>query len=178
MTVADSSEPIDAYTQGSVAFDAFYVTEYPSVVRLVVALCGRRDLAEELAQDAFLAAHQRWGTVGAYDQPGAWVRRVAMNRALSSLRRRAIEARLLLRLGHERERTLELPAREAELLAAVRALPHRQSQVLALTFLEDRSVADVARILECDENTVRTHLRRGRTALSGRLRDEVVTDDV
>jgi len=56
VTVADSSEPIDAYAQGTIAFDAFYQAEYPSVVRLAAALCGRRDLAEELAQDAFLAA--------------------------------------------------------------------------------------------------------------------------
>lgn len=106
------------------------------------------------------------------------MRRVALNRALSSLRRRSIETRLLLRLRHERERTLELPASEAELWKAVRALPHRQAQVIALAFLEDRSVTDIAHVLGCDENTVRTHLRRGRLALSGRLRGEVVTDDV
>jgi RNA polymerase sigma-70 factor, ECF subfamily len=169
VTVAEPSEPIRAYAQADTAFDAFYVAEYPSVVRLLVALCGRRDVAEELTQDAFVAAHQRWHNVGTYERPGAWVRRVAMNRALSSLRRRTTEARLLVRLGRERERLIEMPTNESELWQAVRALPARQAQVIALTFLEDRSVAEVAELLGCDENTVRTHLRRARESLASKL---------
>jgi RNA polymerase sigma-70 factor (ECF subfamily) len=176
VTVAESSEPIDPYVHLAVAFEAFYAAEYPSVVRLAAALCGRRDLAEEVAQDAFLAAHQRWSSVGAYEQPGAWVRRVALNRSLSSLRRRATEARLVMRLRGDRARTIELSEPEIEVWKAVRALPPRQAQVLALTFLEDRSVAEIANILGCDENTVRTHLRRGRMTLSNHL-GQAVRDD-
>ncbi len=51
-------------------------------------------------------------------------------------------------------------------LDAVRRLPRRQREVIALTLLEDRSIAETAAILGCGEETVRTHLRRGRQALA------------
>jgi len=47
------------------------------VVALVYGLSGSRSAGEELAQEAFLAASRRWDEVSAYDDPGAWVRRVA-----------------------------------------------------------------------------------------------------
>ena len=55
------------------------------------------------------------------------------------------------------------------LWAAVRALPRRQRQVVALRFVEDRSIGDIASIVGCDEPTVRTHLRRGRLAVAATL---------
>ena len=47
--------------------------DYQAVVGLAYALSGSRWLAEDLAQEAFLAAHRNWPRVSAYDQPGAWV---------------------------------------------------------------------------------------------------------
>jgi RNA polymerase sigma-70 factor (ECF subfamily) len=159
------------------SFDCFYRSEYAAVVRLAYTLTGRRDLAEELAQDAFLAAHRNWTKVSGYDDPPAWVRRVVANRSTSSGRRHLTGLRLLARLSHERPAEPELSEPTHELWAMVRALPKRQAQVLALTFLEDRSVADVAAVLGCGEETVRTHLRRGRQALAGQLRPEPITTD-
>jgi RNA polymerase sigma-70 factor (ECF subfamily) len=178
VTLADPSDPAETtYAVVELSFDAFYRAEYRAVVRLCAALCGRRDVAEELAQDAFLAAHQRWASVRAYGHPEAWVRRVALNRALSTLRRRTTEARLLLRLGNERPRLVELSRAEDELWSAVRALPRRQAQVLALVFVEDRSVRAIADVLGCDEDTVRTHLRRGRLTLREQLGEEEHADE-
>jgi RNA polymerase sigma-70 factor (ECF subfamily) len=152
-----------------VDFDGFYAAEYPAAVRLAFVLTGRRDLAEEQAQEAFLAAHRRWDRIAGYDDPAGWVRRVVVNRSLSVLRRRTTEVRLAARLRRERlaEPALE-PADEA-LWAAVRSLPRRQAEVLALAFVEDRSVADIAAVLGCGEATVRTHLRRGRLAVAANL---------
>ena len=48
-----------------VLFDDFYRTEYAAAVRLAWTLTGRQDVAEEIAQDAFLAAHRRWTQEGA-----------------------------------------------------------------------------------------------------------------
>ncbi len=152
------------------SFDDFYATEYAGVVRLAMTLTGRADMAEELAQESFVAAYRRWSRVAALDDPAAWVRRVATNRCVSSGRRYVTELRLLARLRQER------PARSGggqvaddELWAVVRSLPRRQAQVLALAFVEDRSVADIAGLLGCGEETVRTHLRRGRQAVAQRL---------
>ena len=136
------------------------------MVRLTLALTGRRDLAEELAQDAFVAAYRQWPRVSGYDQPGAWVRRVATNAALSALRRRSSEVKGLARLGRQRQQEVDIPEEDQELWAALRALPKRQAQALALVVVDDLSVAEVARVLQVGEETVRTHLRRGRVALA------------
>jgi RNA polymerase sigma-70 factor (ECF subfamily) len=51
----------------------------------------------------------------------------------------------------------------------VRALPKRQSQAIALHYLEDLPVAEIAEILECAESTVKVHLHKGRKRLADRL---------
>src|SRR5260370_523512 len=73
-------------------FESFYLSEYRSVVTLGLALTGRVGLAEEIAQEAFLSAHRKWEQVRHYDQPGAFVRRVVANLAVSAFRRRVHEA--------------------------------------------------------------------------------------
>ena len=83
-------------------FESFFVAEYDQVVGLAFVLCGRRVVAEEVAQDAFVQAYRRWSVVSGYDDPGAWVRRVAVNLATSTLRRRAREVRALTRLAGRR----------------------------------------------------------------------------
>jgi RNA polymerase sigma-70 factor (ECF subfamily) len=158
----------------SLAFEDFYAQEYAAVVGLAYALSGSRSGAEDLAQEAFLAAHKSWQRIGRYEQPGAWVRRVVANLSVSAFRRRVAEARALARaaLG---ERTVlpDLGAGDPEFWGAVRALPRRQAQVVALFYLEDRSVAEVAEILDMTTGTVKRHLHNGRLTLARRLREEV-----
>ncbi len=154
-------------------FEDFYRHEYHSVVALAYALTGRGAVAEELAQDAFIAAHRNWERVGAYSAPGAFVRRVVANMAYSTRRRWAAEARALARVAARAPRW-EPPAAEhdAEFWRCVRSLPPRQAQALTLRYLEDRSDADIAEILGCAEPTVRAHLHNGRVALAARLSPE------
>ena len=52
-------------------FESFYRTEYRLVVGLVYALSGSRIAAEDITQDAFLAAHKQWDRVAFYDKPEA-----------------------------------------------------------------------------------------------------------
>ena len=151
------------------SFSAFYEAEYRPMVRLAIALVGRRDVAEELVQDAFVTLHGRWDRVSRYESPEGWLRRVVINRSMSALRRRAVEVRLLGRLSRLRERPAELPDGEGEIWQAVAALPKRQAQVIALMFVDDLTVTEIAAVLECEENTVRTHLRRARQSLATRL---------
>ncbi len=151
-------------------FEAFYRREYPAVVALAYALSGRTGAAEDVAQEAFLVAHQHWATVGGYDKPGAYVRRVVANMAVSQGRRRAAEARALKRMVGRREADgsmLDPP--DAQFWRAVRSLGGRQAQVLALHYLEDRSAEEIGEILGCAPATVRVHLHRGRAALESRL---------
>lgn len=161
-----------AADRGSAAFESFYRSDYAAVVRLAFTLTGRRELAEELAQDGFLTAHRQWQKIAGYEDPSAWVRRVVSNRCVSSGRRHVTSLRLVARLARERLVEPDLSEDADELWAMVRRLPKRQAQVLALSYLEDRSVAEISSILGCGEETVRTHLRRGRQAMAHRLKSE------
>ena len=169
--MVDDTDPVgsDDYPIRIVSFSAFYEAEYRAMVRLAVALVGRRDVAEELVQDAFVTLHGRWEQVSKYESPEGWLRRVVINRSMSTLRRRAVEVRLLGRLSRLRERHAEVPEVEGEIWQTVAALPKRQAQVIALMFVDDLSVSEIAAVLECEENTVRTHLRRARQSLAARL---------
>lgn len=151
-------------------FDAFYTANYPIVTRLAYSLCGSLTVAEELAQEAFVAAHGRWWRISNFDRPDLWVRRVVINRSISYRRKQASERRALRRVtvaGRPGESEPELA--DDEVWQALRTLSARQAEVLALVYVEDRPIAEVAAILRLGEETVRTHLKRGRAALAARL---------
>ncbi|MEX2134339.1 MAG: SigE family RNA polymerase sigma factor [Acidimicrobiia bacterium] len=153
-------------------FDNFYRRELPAVVGLAYVLSGSRSGAEDLAQEGFIAALKRWDQIGRYDDPGAWVRRVVANRAVSRFRRRAAEARALTRLGRPDYRVPDLTPEGVATWEAVRRLPKRQAQVIALRYLDGRKVSDIAEILGCSEATVKTHLQRAKHTLAQQLGEE------
>ena len=159
--VAEGSEPVAV--EASETFEDFYVREFPAVVGLAYALSGSRSGAEDLAQEAFLAAHRGWDRVGGYDDPGVWVRRVVANLSVSAIRRRVVESKALARIELGQTPALpELSAESVEFWRAVRSLPRRQAQAIALRYLEDLPVAEVARVLGTAEGTVKKHLHEGR----------------
>jgi RNA polymerase sigma-70 factor (ECF subfamily) len=93
--------------------------------------------------------------------------------SMSMFRRRYAEARALARLaGRATAAMPELSADDAEFWAAVRSLPRRQAQVIALRYFEDRPVAEIAEVLGTATGTVKKHLHDGRRALVRRLRLE------
>jgi RNA polymerase sigma-70 factor (ECF subfamily) len=151
-------------------FEDFYMREFFAVVGLAYALSGSRWAAEDLAQEAFIAAHRDWERISTYDRPGAWVRRVVANLSVSAFRRRVTEAKALARIAFgQAAQVPDLAAGDPEFWAAIRALPRRQAQVVALHYLEDRSIAEVAEILDVTHGTVKRHLHDGRQALARRL---------
>ena len=72
---------------GVADFDSFYGATARRVVRHAYALTGNIADAQDIAQEAFARAWQRWDSVRACDSPEAWVRRVATNLATSRFRR-------------------------------------------------------------------------------------------
>jgi RNA polymerase sigma factor (sigma-70 family) len=158
-------------------FEEFYRREYQGVVALTYGLSGSRAAAEDLAQEAFLAAHRDWERLGAWEYRDAWVRRVAANLAVSSFRTRLAEARALVRLAGQRQPRVEpLAAGNADFWRAVRGLPRRQAQAVALYYLDDLPVQQIAEILGCSEGAVKAHLFKGRRALARRLGAEIGAD--
>jgi RNA polymerase sigma-70 factor (ECF subfamily) len=168
-TAAEREEPV--VVRLPERFEQFYEREYHRVVSFAYALGGSWWAAEDAAQEAFLRAHREWERVSRYEQPGAWVRRVVANLAVSAFRRRRVEARALVRLAARAGTVPEppLPPETVDFWRAVRALPARQRQAVALFYLEDWPTAEIARYLGCSEATVRGHLHRGRHALARRL---------
>jgi RNA polymerase sigma-70 factor (ECF subfamily) len=154
-------------------FEYFYQQEYPKVVALAHALSGSRMGAEDIAQEAFLRAYRDWDRVGSYEHQAAWVRRVAANLATSGLRRRMVEARALTRLASRRQPAVDpLAAGDREFWAAVRTLPRRQAQAVALYYFQDLSVQQTATALGCTEGTVKAHLAKARRTLARQLQPE------
>jgi RNA polymerase sigma-70 factor, ECF subfamily len=148
-------------------FDAFYQDAYTRLVRQLWAVTGSRQDAEDVVQEAFVRAAIRWGRVGAYEQPEAWVRRVATRLALNELRRvrHALAAMLRLKPAQQDGPSEDRPA----LVTALRDLPLHYRQVLVLHYLADLPVQQIAAELGLPLGTVATHLARGRLALAERF---------
>jgi RNA polymerase sigma-70 factor (ECF subfamily) len=151
------------------SFDDFAREQRRALVAFAWTLTGDVGVAEDVAQEALHATWQAWERDGGLQHPEAWVRRVIVNRAADRVRRTVHERRALGMVGARPEAAEELPTTDHEFWEAVRALPERQAQAVALHYLEDRPVAEIAEILGCATATVKVHLHRGRRALADAL---------
>ncbi|MCB0922250.1 MAG: sigma-70 family RNA polymerase sigma factor [Actinobacteria bacterium] len=155
------------------SFDDFFREEMRPLVALAYGLSGNRATAEDLAQEALMAAYRSWERVSVLDNPATWVRRVVANRSVSSFRRRVIETTALstrLRVRDDgSSRIGPMPAEDEHVWAAIRALPRRQAQVITLRILDRSTVREIADVLGISEEAASTHLRRGRAALAHQL---------
>jgi RNA polymerase sigma-70 factor (ECF subfamily) len=164
---AVSDEVVLGGRSAKLSFDDFYQREFSGLVVLARSLCGTA-IAEEVAQEAMLVVYRRWGSASDLHHPEAWARRVCANLAVSQVRRRAIEARALVRLAWQPAAAAEQPV-DDEFWREVRRLPRRQAQAVALRYAFDLGVPEIGQTLECSEGTVKQHLSRARRRLSERL---------
>lgn len=158
--------------RGHIGFDALYQASYPRLVAQVHAYLSDRSEAEEIVQEAFVRAWQRWSRVTRLDDPAAWVRRVAWNLATSRLRRLAMAARV-----HRRPLmsvTRPPDPDHVALVTALRELPERHRLAVVLHYLADLSVAQIAADLDVPAGTVQSWLHRGRARLAKLLADPSV----
>jgi RNA polymerase sigma factor (sigma-70 family) len=149
-------------------FEAFFRREFRAVMGLMYALSGSWLAADDIAQEAFIRAHRRWSVVGAYDEPGAWVRKVAIRRLRRWERRRAREAQTLARLAADAQGAAslpDLPVEQERLWQAVRALPEGQRNAIALYYYDGYKVAEIADILNLAQGTIKAQLHKGRQKL-------------
>lgn len=164
--VADDERHVD--------FEAIYRRELVPIVALAVALTGNRKTGADLAHEAMLRAFRDWASVFQLERPGGWIRRVVINLAHDVRRRGDRERRALRRLDTSDASHPASP--NDEFWSAVRNLPERQRTVVALRYIEDLAVADIASLVEVSEGTVKTSLFRARRTLARVLGAEEVHD--
>jgi RNA polymerase sigma-70 factor (sigma-E family) len=145
--------------------------------RLVVQLYAvTSDLSEaqDVVQEAFvraLAAPRRFGGLVNHE---AWLRRVAINVARSRYRRRRLLDVLSRRLGPP-PAVPDLSPQHVVLMDAMRRIPMGQRQAIALHYLADLPIDEVASTLGVSVGTVKSRLSRGRTALASRLTESTLS---
>jgi RNA polymerase sigma factor (sigma-70 family) len=152
-------------------FAEFYRTSRDDCLRAVLAVVADRHLAEDLVAEGFARALLRWAKVSLHPAPAAWVVRTALNMRVSWWRKRRREVPLT---AHEVD-PLTLVADEggidADLLCAIRLLPRRQREVVALRVFLDLDAQQTAETLGISANTVSVHLFRAVAHLRERLSD-------
>ncbi len=154
-------------------FAELVAAESPGVIAAVTGIVGDVSRAEEIAQDAFERCYLRWRRVSRLDRPGAWVRRVAINRAISVQRRVTNERGAWTRLaglGTASQGVVGQPsaptlADETGIWAAVRALPGDQAAAVALRYGADLPIAEIAATMHLSETAVKSLLHRARATL-------------
>ena len=149
------------------SFEDFAHDARSRLIGLAYALSGDRSLAEDIVQDALVATHRAWADV---DLPLAYARRTVANLCASRVRRLGHERRALTRwFSAQPEVFAELEPVDADFWKAVAALPDRQRQVIALHYVDDLTVADIATALDIASGTVKSTLHDARRSLARSL---------
>jgi RNA polymerase sigma-70 factor (ECF subfamily) len=148
-------------------FEEFYAASFQGIATQLYAYTGDLDQAHELVQEAFCRAFARWSKLQGYDDPAAWVRRVAFNLA-NSRWRRLKTATAYLRKQRVEHVVGPSPDRVTA-IAAIALLPETQRRAVVLHYLADLSVAEIAEQEGVAVGTVKSWLHRGRAALAAHI---------
>lgn len=151
-------------TDRDLCFTAAFDELYARAFRVALRIVGERATAEDVAAEALTRAYDHWDRIGdAAGRRVAWIVRVTTNLAIDATRRREAPAERVEPDGGA-DPTDRVAVRLA-LTAALRALPERQRQAVALRHLAGLPQAEVARALGVRPGTVAQHVHRGMAAL-------------
>ncbi len=150
---------------------------YRSLVRLAALLLGDTARSEDVVQDAFVRLQLRWGGLRRADAAPAYLRSAVLNGARSVLRHQHVTDR------HDARRTVApsvatpegaalADAEHDRVMIALRRLPERQREALALRYYLDLSEAEMAAAMGVSAGSVKTHVHRGLAALARELGEE------
>ena len=148
----------------TLGFEEFAAVETTRLFGLARVLCGNEHDAWDLTQETLTRVSSRWSALAHHDNMAAYARTTLANLHKNSRRRR----REVLVADPPDPAALDAPGSlhlDAWLDDAMRSLTHRQRVAVALTYLEDQPITEVAQVLGCGVATAKTHLARGRDAL-------------
>ncbi|MEO8295845.1 MAG: RNA polymerase sigma factor [Gemmatimonadota bacterium] len=163
------------------AIDAVWRIEAPRLIAGLTRRVGDVGLAEDLAQDALVAALEQWPATGVPDNPGAWLMTVAKRRGIDQLRKSTLVERKHQQIGHELEtsQALAVPDLDAaiddqvgdDLLRLVFISCHpvlsTEARVaLTLRLLGGLTTGEIARAFLVPEATVAQRIVRAKRTLA------------
>ena len=154
-------------SQDSAGFDEFFAASWDPCLRAVAATTGNMMLAEDQTAEAFARAWASWRRVSHHPAPRAWVVRTALNAGASWWHRRSKESALTSEDIAAADRGVT--GLDTAVLIALRRLPARQREVIALRVFLDLDVETTASQLGIAPGTVRAHLSRAMTVLRSEL---------
>ncbi|MCP3991099.1 MAG: sigma-70 family RNA polymerase sigma factor [Actinomycetia bacterium] len=157
-------------------FERFFLRHYDHLVRSLTVAIGDEETARDCVQEAFVKAAARWKKVRRFDNPVAWVRRVAINRSRdlhrADQRRRRREERVTPVDASETEDASPFVDGSLRLVELLEELPAMQRSAAALFYIDDLSVNEIASDLGISSGAVKFHLNRARGTLRGVLERE------
>jgi RNA polymerase sigma-70 factor, ECF subfamily len=160
---------------GSVSdLEALFKLHWPRAYRAAYLVCHDGSAAEDIAQEAFLAAVRALDRFDRRRPFGPWLHRIVVNRAIDWARAQALRREVEL---HDTAATAEtaLPSGNSHTLAsALASLPPEQRAVIVLRHLLDYTPGEIAEVLELPRGTVNSRLRRGLDELGERVREEAL----
>ncbi|MEV4620121.1 sigma-70 family RNA polymerase sigma factor [Asanoa sp. NPDC049573] len=163
--------PVEIVPPRSEVFDAVYVVHYPPLVRLAYVTTGSMPAAEDIVQDAFVEWLRRYDDV---ESPVPYLRRAVVSRCTSWIRRRVVERRHALLIGHPpaEPSVVASPDRDAVAVrSALARISPRQRSAVFLRFYLDLSVPEIGEALDCPSGTVKSLLHRAMAVLHRHLGD-------
>jgi RNA polymerase sigma-70 factor (ECF subfamily) len=150
--------------------ESLFRAYWPRAHRAAYLVVHDASLAEDIAQEAFLAALRNLDRFDRRRPFGPWLHRIVVNRAIDAARARSLrhEAELDERVAAPEDAA----APDRGILRALAALPPEQRAVIVLRHLLDYTPGEIARLLELPRGTVNSRLRRGLDSMRDELRAE------
>jgi RNA polymerase sigma-70 factor (ECF subfamily) len=149
----------------SLAFAKLVEKYQNKILRLVYDFTGDYQQSMDIAQEVFLKVFMKISTFEGTSQFATWLYRVAVNTCLDELRKSKKKSfRLFADLRLSDEMMLTDTAENADappMDIALTKLSEQQRTAIILRYYNELTVEDIAQIMECGANTVRTHIYRG-----------------
>ncbi|GAA2369995.1 SigE family RNA polymerase sigma factor [Dactylosporangium salmoneum] len=152
------------------SFESFYRSRFHALTLQIYAFTGDLGDAQDLVQEAFCRAYARWNAVQHYEDPVAWVRRVAWNLATSRWRRLRTAASFLQ--SHRVQHVAAPSADRVDLTWALKQLPGAQRRIFVLFHIADLSLQEIAEQEQVALGTVKSTLSRARAAVARMLSEQ------
>ena len=166
---ARERELLEAARVDPEAVAQLYRTHYEAIARYILRRVGDAASAEDLTADVFVKMMNHLPTYRVTDVPfKAWLYRIATNRVNRWIRWRKLRAWVMLGDVPAKPQP-EVEDRAKRVRETLLQLPVPFQTVLALHYLEEMSVAEIAKVVGCAEGTVKSRLARGREMMRTQL---------